>query len=109
MFELELVVTEIGCYLLKSALCANSGEEGATRGAAKSWFLEVTPCSSSSWTSYLALCRLLVEVEREVRGEVSMEEVPGRKTKEEEERGEWQEAREALDSIADQNTSCGLM
>ena len=42
MFELELVVTEIGCYLLKSALCANSGEEGATRGAAKSWFLEVT-------------------------------------------------------------------
>ena len=40
-----------------------------------------------------------------------MEEVPGRKTKEEEEeeRGEWQEAREALDSIADQNTSCGLM
>merc|ERR1712037_432632 len=29
--------------------------------------------------------RLLVEVEREVRGEVSMEEVPGRKTKEEEE------------------------
>ena len=50
-----------------------------------------------------------MEVEREVRGEVSMEEVPGRKTKEEEERGEWQEAREALDSIADQNTSCGLM
>ena len=49
-------------------------------------------------------------MEREVRGEVSMEEVPGRKTKEEEEeRGEWQEAREALDSIADQNTSCGLM
>ena len=47
-----------------------------------------------------------MEVEREVRGEVSMGEVvAGRKNEEE----EGQEAREALDSITDQKTSCGLM
>ena len=56
---------------------------------------------------YLALCRLLVEVEREVRGEVSMEEVPGRKGEEGGKRQE--EAREALDSITNQKASCALI
>ena len=66
----------------------------------------------------IGLCRLLVEVEREVRGEVSMEELAGRS---------WaaaageeglqpvaessrQEPRKALESItAGQKTSCSLI
>ena len=66
----------------------------------------------------IGLCRLLVEVEREVRGEVSMEELAGRS---------WaaaaageegllpvaessrQEPRKALESITGQKTSCSLI
>ena len=65
----------------------------------------------------IGLCRLLVEVEREVRGEVSMEELVGRS---------WaaaaageeglklaessrQEPRKALESITGQKTSCSLI
>ena len=65
----------------------------------------------------IGLCRLLVEIEREVRGEVSMEELAGRS---------WaaaageeglklaessrQEPRKALESItAGQKTSCSLI
>ena len=64
----------------------------------------------------VALCRLLVEVERGVRGEVSMEELPGRSWATGEEgvgvplgENSRQEAREALDSITGQKTSCSLM
>ena len=60
---------------------------------------------SNSW---LPFNRLLMEVEREVRGEVSLEEVPLNKWQREQ-RGERREARAALNSITEQRTSCGLM
>jgi len=56
--------------------------------------------------------RLLVEAEREVKGKVSMEEVPGRYWQQGEVvegRGSRLEPRGALDSITDQGTSCNLM
>ena len=49
-----------------------------------------------------------MEAEREVRGEVSLEEAPLNKWQREQ-RGERREARAALNSITEQRTSCGLM
>ena len=60
---------------------------------------------SNSW---LPFNRLLMEAEREVRGEVSLEEAPLNKWQREQ-RGERREARAALNSITEQRTSCGLM
>ena len=62
----------------------------------------------------IGLCRLLVEVEREVRGEVSMEELVSRSWTAGEEglklaESSRQEPRKALESITGQKTSCSLI
>ena len=50
-----------------------------------------------------------MEAEREVRGEVSLEEPAPLNKWQREQRGERREARAALNSITEQRTSCGLM
>ena len=86
------------------------GEEGATCGTTQSRLLEVTTFLNFQPAGpHTCLYRLLVEAEREVRGEVSLEVVPGRDWQQGGGRGSRLEPRGALDSITDQGTSCNLM
>ena len=109
MHEVKIVATSNQSCVATT----HPGEEGATCGTTQSWLLEVTTFLIFQLAGpHTCLHRLLVEAEREVRGEVSMEVVPDR---------DWQqgellegrrsrlEPRGALDSITDQGTSCNLM
>ena len=60
---------------------------------------------SNSW---LPFNRLLMEAERGVRGEVSLEEPAPLNKWQREQRGERREARAALNRITEQWTSCAL-